>query len=217
MHLLLALLALAPKTTRHAPAAHTPKQAAYIENLLTLTELNKIRHECSTLRAHMKREKNSIAVKRTGLRLPPTSESHKALTSPHVARTLARAIGEPLRLVDFPIELRHYGVGAFMDWHTDDLLTTPAQLECIFTVENTADSFTQWRDLERGFESMWTTPNSLLVVRAGADGPQHRVTPVRRGGRTILKLVFAPPSAQPTDDFYEHIDSFPEARKRRRR
>ena len=215
MHLLLALLALAPKA-RHTHAS-TPRQAAYIENLLPLTDLNKVRHECSTLRAHMKREKNSIAKKRTGLRLPSISESHKALTSPLVARAVTSAIGEPLRLVDFPLELRHYGVGACMDWHTDDLLTTPAQLECIFTVENTADSFTQWRDPERGFESMWTTPNSMLVVRAGADGPQHRVTPVRRGGRTILKLVFAPPSAQPTDDFYEHINSFPEARKRRRR
>jgi hypothetical protein len=36
---------------------------------------------------------------------------------------------------------------------------------------------------------MVTEPNTLLVVRA--NGISHKVTPLTKGERTILKLVFA--------------------------
>ena len=41
--------------------------------------------------------------------------------------------------------------------------------------------------------SVWTDPNSLLLILAG--GTPHRVQPMKRGERLILKLLFARYSA----------------------
>ena len=46
---------------------------------------------------------------------------------------------------EIPIEVRVYErTGAGMDWHVDDILFSPEQVEVIFTVENTSDCVTKW-------------------------------------------------------------------------
>ena len=57
--------------------------------------------------------------------------------------------------------------------------------------------------------SEWTPPNSALLVRAGESGASHRVRPLQRGQRTILKMVWASPDCERTDDFYLHLNSLP--------
>lgn len=212
----LLLLALAS----HGEALQTRTQfqlnggALYRENFLSPAEFEAVRRECRTMRGQMKAEKDSIALRRLGLCLDRRSVSHATLMSPAVAGAIARLTGaEELEPSEFPLELRHYVSGAQMDWHTDDVLYDPPQTEVILTLENDADCFTEWIGANGERECVWTEPNSILVVRAGAEGPKHRVTPVKRGERTIIKLVFHQPGCEKTPNFYAHINSFPGAQR----
>eukprot|EP00775_Hariotina_reticulata_P008250 gene8250-8439_t len=94
----------------------------------------------------------------------------------------------PLFMSDFPVELRQYPKGSDMPWHRDEQLYASPQWELIFTVDNTSDSWTQWRDEAGQEHSIWTEPNSLLAVEA--EGWDHQVLPVKRGLRTILKMAY---------------------------
>jgi hypothetical protein len=78
-------------------------------------------------------------------------------------------------------------LGAGMDWHVDDVLYDPPQLEVVWTLENTSDCTTRW--ITGGKEAIVETdPNSVLLLQAG--GVSHRVTSLKRGRRTIVKCAF---------------------------
>lgn len=90
---------------------------------------------------------------------------------------------------DFPIEHRIYPVGSKgMKWHRDTLLYDLPQYEGVFTIRNESDSETQWIDENNQKNSIWTEPNSLLIVKA--HGFNHHVTSVLKGEREILKLIY---------------------------
>ena len=75
-----------------------------------------------------------------------------------------------------------------MTWHRDEELFAVPQVELVLTLSNSSDSATEWVDASGALQSEWTEVNSLIAVRAGA--ALHRVTPVRRGTREIVKIVF---------------------------
>ena len=210
--MLLAVLAL---VAHSAPTAFVSNGGVlYRERFLSPADFEAIRRECRTLRGGMRAEKDSIALRRMGLCLDRRSHTHAMLMSEAVASRIAALTGVPrLEPSDFPVELRQYGAGASMGWHRDDALYSPPQTEVILTLENTADCFTEWVCADGGRDSAWTTPNSVLLVRAGEGGPSHRVTPVKRGERTIVKLVFHEPDAERSASFYDHINSFPGAQR----
>lgn len=78
-------------------------------------------------------------------------------------------------------------MGAGMDWHVDDVLYDPPQVEVVWTLENTSDCTTRWIT---GVEEtiIETDPNSALLLRAG--GVPHCVTPLKRGRRVVVKCAF---------------------------
>jgi len=91
--------------------------------------------------------------------------------------------------LEIPIEYRKYVIGSYMDWHKDTpMLANQLQYECVITLTNSSDSFTLL-EYDQGIKKLVTEPNSLLLVRA--NGINHKVTPLTKGERTILKLVFA--------------------------
>jgi hypothetical protein len=186
----------------------------YREHFLSPADFGAVQRECRSLRSQMQAEKDSIAKRRLGVCIDRKSLTHATLMSAETAARLARLTGvEQLEPSEFPAELRHYGDGAMMDWHQDDVLYDPPQTEVIFTLENSADCFTEWIGPDGQRECVWTEPNSVLLVRAGAGGPSHRVTRVKRGERTVVKCVFHAPDCEKTASFYDHINSFPGAQK----
>ena len=77
--------------------------------------------------------------------------------------------------------------GAGMDWHVDDVLYNPPQVEVVWTLENTSDCTTRW--ITGGKEVIVETdPNSLVLLQAG--GVSHCVTSLKRGRRVIVKCAF---------------------------
>ena len=106
-----------------------------------------------------------------------------------MAERLSAIAGAPCFLSEYPLEFRSYPVGAHMAWHRDEVLFAVPQLELVLTLRNASDSCTEWIDGAGQLVRTATEANSLLAVRAG--GALHRVTPVRRGERDIVKVVFA--------------------------
>jgi hypothetical protein len=103
---------------------------------------------------------------------------------------------------EIPIEVRSYEkIGASMSWHKDECLYDPPQFEIIFTVENNSDCVTMWKKQKENNDrnknnddneicTQETHPNSLLLLQAGPDGPDHCVTSLKHGRRVILKCAY---------------------------
>lgn len=89
-----------------------------------------------------------------------------------------------------PVEHRLYFTGSGgMDWHKDERLLPGKYYEIVWTLHNDSDSVFQW--------SQWGVTRSLqptagTVVWVRPEGISHRVTPVTRGSREILKFVVVP-------------------------
>ena len=84
---------------------------------------------------------------------------------------------------NFPIEYRKYTHGSYMKKHIDTLIYKIPQYECIFTLSNNTDSFTNLAG-----KKISAKPNSLMIVRAL--GVEHEVTKVNKGERKFLKFIF---------------------------
>ena len=157
----------------------------------------------------MKVEKGSIATGRMGRYVDSRSHAHDLLTSEVMVKRMCRLVGAQVEPSEYPIELRSYKVGSGMEWHKDDQLYSVPQCELVLTLDNDSDSRTEWIDARGEHHAEWTPPNSALLVRAGETGASHRVRPLQRGQRTILKMVWASPDCERTDDFYLHLNSLP--------
>ena len=151
----------------------------YIRDFLSSEEYSRIRAICGTVIPCMSRDSSSEVVR----------YRYTFGANDYVSRVFSGLRGLPGTPTNYtPVEYRYYGVGGMMDWHRDTQLYDVPQYEMVYTVDNTSDSETQWIDESRGeLRSLRTEPNSLVIVRAG--GVLHRVTPVGRGGRSIIKFV----------------------------
>jgi len=111
-----------------------------------------------------------------------------------------------------------------MEWHIDDIIYRPEQIEVVLTVmENTSDCWTMWRPHDcplalttennnesthdenakkYDIRSAQTTPNSALILKAG--GVEHKVSPLTSGKRTILKMAFARQGAAMSAGMEDH-------------
>lgn len=181
-------------------------QVVLIPNALPDPVAQAVARECRALKPRLAPELNCIASGRLGCYLSDRSATHAALSDPALARRLTKKLrsATPLMASDYPMELRHYPSGSSMPWHSDEALFGPEpQWELIYTVDNDSDSETEWRDAQGRLHGAWTPPGSLLCVRA--EGWQHRVTPVRRGSRLIVKLAYAPKGAAKLPSFAQNL------------
>ena len=108
-----------------------------------------------------------------------------------------------------------------MEWHIDDILYKPEQIEVVLTLENNSDCCTMWRPhdqpstlmmetkndnnqkmMKYNVQSEQTTPNSALILKAG--GVEHKVSPLTVGKRTILKMAFVREGAVMVDGMDGH-------------
>lgn len=121
-------------------------------------------------------------------------------------RKIQRKVNPKIYPSEFPIEHRFYHKESDgMRWHKDTLLYGKPQYEAIFTIDNLSESETQWKDEKDKLQSIWTEPNSLLVVKA--QGYLHSVTPPKSGIREILKLIYTQTKVV-NDNYHKEITRF---------
>lgn len=90
-----------------------------------------------------------------------------------------------------------------MEWHIDDVLYNPSQIEVVLTLENNSDCCTMWKpNNNKEIQSVQTTPNSGLILKSG--GVEHKVSPLKVGRRVILKMAFIKERAVMLEDMTVH-------------
>lgn len=160
----------------------------YVREFLSENDHRHLLDELS--RVQLSDENNRIAPGRLRTFIQPGTKTHQIFTSRQLTEYFSYVFEKPLvsGAEKIPIEYRKYPPGSQgMKWHRDDQLIG-RQYECVYTLANTSDSHTLWRDLFGNEHSTRAEPNSLIVVQAG--GVEHAVTPVTSGERTIVKFVF---------------------------
>jgi hypothetical protein len=176
--------------------AKTRKRKAYFysTNVYSSTHFRSIRKAC-----------DAIPEEAMKLDWEPTTKDRLTYlfknTDPLVSRIYNKDLVQAVRVLtgnerlepcdQIPVEYRVYGVGSSMNWHTDrQMLPDQRQYECVITLRNTSDSETLVKQGTRNTH-IKTEPNSLFVVQA--KGVSHCVTPLTKGSRSILKVVFYVP------------------------
>jgi len=91
-----------------------------------------------------------------------------------------------------PVEYRMYPTGSSgMDWHSDQKIIEGHYYEAILTLSNSSDSLFQYKTFLGLFQKTVSCPPGRLVL-VRPNGPSHRVTPVTKGSREILKFIVVP-------------------------
>ncbi len=136
----------------------------YVKSALTPTEYATISTELAFMMMHATDSSNkysmmkmqnedassSFATNRIGARVPTNSDTDHILRHGSICRIVNELYGENnnemILAPNIPIEVRVYEkVGAGMEWHVDDVIYCPRQVEIVMTLENTSDCCTMWR------------------------------------------------------------------------
>lgn len=136
---------------------------------------------------------NSAAHHRQGISLAEDHALHKffAQDSNRLTSMVRNVTRNPFLVIakEVPIDVRRYSLKSSMDWHVDDVLYSPAQIEVIWCFRNTSNCETLYRRGDSNqIHGVRTEDNSAILIQAG--GPMHAVTTVTRGERVIVKLAY---------------------------
>ena len=156
---------------------------------------------------------SSVASNRVGGRIPPDSAIVDVLRKGSIFRLINEVEADNGHWVlsdDVPVEVRIYErAGAGMEWHVDDVLFSPKQVEVVLTMENTSDCITIWEEevnLSLRRVEVETAPNSAILIKAG--GARHKVSALKNGRRVILKFVYAHEGATLVEGAEKHTKQF---------
>ena len=154
----------------------------YIENFLTNEEYNYIKNYTKSIK-NLKSEKFRLIKPILDNKINNIFYSEKYINK------INNIINSNIKKSDFPIEFRVYPTGSQgMKCHKDTLLYEKPQYEMVYTIENESDSYTNWYSYLGWNNKIYTKPNSLIIVKA--QGNIHCVSPVNKGFRKILKLIY---------------------------
>ena len=119
-----------------------------------------------------------------------------------------------------------------MEWHKDDALYDPEQIEVVLTIENDSDCVTKWdlfpryvddntnsnhNDINTKRIEVETEPNSAIFIQAGPEGVSHFVSSLKSGRRSILKFAFVQEDATLLDEAKYHVDQFKNMKPKKKR
>jgi hypothetical protein len=173
------------------------KGYSYRTHIYSLPHFRSIRKGCERIPPDaMQPDPESAAKNRLTYYFKDTDPLVSQIYNTNLVQTMRTLVGNP-RLgpcPHVPVEYRIYSPGSSMDWHIDrQMLPDQCQYECVITLRNTSDSETLVKQGTRAHRNkhLQTEPNSLFVVQA--NGVNHCVTPITKGSRSILKVVFYDP------------------------
>ena len=205
----------------------------YKTSILTTQEFNTVKRELSSLPLNLVKETtSSVAHNRIGAQLPSNCEINKVLSNPN--GSFIRLMNELAFEEDVkdgrngmilsqkvPVEIRIYEQqGAGMEWHKDDILYEPEQIEVVFTVENYSDCATQWEEesvQETRLRKIESEANSAIILKAGPSGARHSVSALKSGRRVILKFVFIRKDAKFLEETHSNIEQFASKKGKKRK
>ena len=97
-----------------------------------------------------------------------------------------------------------------MDMHYDEILFDQPQIEFIYCIGNTSNTYTKWIDRSGLLHNEYTPPNCMILIKAGVDsGVNHGVSHLSRGSRTIIKGIYTSCN-QPNENYNRAMNTFTE-------
>lgn len=160
----------------------------YIENFFNKDFENIVKLESKKLDPFLKSDLKHTVINRKHIEIPNNHIIYKIFYNKNTIDKLSKIIGIPIKSsLVVPMEYRSYEKDSYMVWHKDSILTNPPQIEVVYTIYNTSDSFTEWYNTKT-INKIKTKPNSIIIVQG--NGATHRVTKITNGKRTILKIVY---------------------------
>ena len=160
----------------------------FFTDVLLPEEYDTLVQECDVLKPYLT-EENSSQAKRKTIVMDADSYANIIFYSDAFMKYLHSLLGFQVKpSSNLPIEFRMYETGGNMDWHRDAVHNDKPcpQIEMVFTLENTSDSKTLWKG--DAIHEIVSQPNSIIITQG--NGAFHKVTPVTRGYRTIIKVAY---------------------------
>lgn len=177
----------------HTQHTYTLDRICTSDNILSDAEYDMVVHETNKLHHQLVNEStNTELLIRKKVEITKDSLLYHIFHGQSFIDKLNAILG--IKLEPSPIrtlEYRTYDIGGHMEWHVDARVTTKqsAQIEVVYTIENTSDSTIVWRENDRNIEhTIMTTPNSVSITQG--DSVFHKVTPVTYGKRSIIKASY---------------------------
>ena len=168
------------------------KKVYFLKNVLPQEDYYTILDECNLLKPYIK-DDNFENVKRKTIIIDKKSHLNTIFYGNTFLKYLNVVLGFRVKpSTNLPIEFRIYEKGGMMDWHRDyvDNASIPCpQIEIVFTLENNSDSKTLWIDDDTNEQHEIITQNNSIIITQG-NGAFHKVTPVTRGYRSIIKIAY---------------------------
>jgi hypothetical protein len=167
----------------------------YYMNVLSKDDYNKIYNECIKLNPELMEEtmEDSKLAKRRILNVSKDSVLYDIFYGEVFINYLNNKLNmklKPSKLL--PIDYRIYELGGRMKWHRDVIIAENKkcpQIEIVFTLDNTSDSRTIWKEDDTGdIHKIRTEANSILITQGNS--AYHKVLPVTTGQRRIIKIAY---------------------------
>lgn len=167
----------------------------YYMNVLSKDDYNKIYNECNALNPELMEGnmQDDTMAKRRILNVSKDSVLYDIFYSEVFINYLNNKLNmklKPSKLL--PIDYRIYELGGRMKWHRDVIIAENKkcpQIEIVFTLDNTSDSRTIWKEDDTGdIHKISTQANSILITQGNS--AYHKVLPVTTGQRRIIKIAY---------------------------
>jgi hypothetical protein len=164
-------------------------------NVLSIDDYNKIYNECMKLNPELMEEQmeDSTLAKRRILNVSNDSVLYDIFYGDEFINYLNNKLNmklKPSKLL--PIDYRIYELGGRMKWHRDVIISENEkcpQIEIVFTLDNTSDSQTIWKEDDTNIiHKISTEANSILITQGNS--AYHKVLPVTTGQRRIIKIAY---------------------------
>ena len=181
------------KMTQQSNNMCTIDKVYYYKNVLSNDDYMKLYNECIAMNPQLMKEEDSNLAKRRILNVATDSILYTIFYGDRFINYLNNKLNmklKPSKLL--PIDYRIYELGGRMKWHRDVIISENnkcPQIEIVFTLGNTSDSHTIWKEDDTGtIHKIRTEPNSILITQGNS--AYHKVLPVTEGYRSIIKVAY---------------------------
>lgn len=167
----------------------------YYKNVLSKDDYNKVYNECVTLNLDLMDEQmqDDQMAKRRILNVSNDSILYDIFYGDKFINYLNNKLNIKLKPSNLlPIDYRIYELGGRMKWHRDVVISENKkcpQIEIVFTIDNTSDSQTIWKEDDTNMiHKISTEANSIIITQGNS--AYHKVLPVTTGQRRIIKIAY---------------------------
>ena len=144
------------------------------------------------LRCNLPREQLYFDTK-TDAHVGQSGRKSVVISDPKIINVLNSVLDKYTVNVKIPCEYRLYYTGSHgMDWHRDERVLPSDYFECVLTLFNDSDSVFEYKDRLGLTHTVKPKANTMIMLKP--EGVNHRVTPLTRGNREILKFIIVPSS-----------------------